>query len=233
MQKKVIGIIGGIAPASTNDYYQSIIAEYLRRTGTNQYPSILINSINMTRMLGYVVEKKFDLLVEYLSQEIEKLKNGGANFAVLASNTPHIVFDQLKQKSPLPLISIVETTIDCCDTKGLKKLGLFGTKSTMTGGFYQAGAAKKNIEIFVPNSDEQDYIHSHYMNEFVKGIFLDDVRETLVDIAHKLKKSFNINGLILGGTEIPLILKPGHLPDLELINTTLVHVENILDYAMN
>lgn len=233
MQKKVIGIIGGIAPASTNDYYQSIITGYLSRTGSNQYPSILINSINMTKMLGYVAEKHFDQLVEYLLIEIEKLKNGGADFAVLASNTPHIVFDQLKQRSTLPLISIVEATIDYCKRKGLDKLGLFGTKSTMAGGFYQANAVKNNIGIFIPDDNDQDYIHSHYMNEFVKGIFLDEVREKLVNIAYKLKDNFGIGGLILGGTEIPLILKPAHLPDLVLINTTFVHVENILDYAMS
>jgi aspartate racemase len=232
MQKKVIGIIGGIAPASTVDYYQSIISGYLKRTGTNQYPSILINSINMTKMLGYVAEKQFDLLVKYLNEEIDKLKAGGADFAVLTSNTPHIVFDELRQTSTLPLISIVETTIAYSRIRGFKKLGLFGTKSTMQSGFYQKGAAKENIEIFIPGVEDQDYIHNHYMNEFVKGIFKDDVRTKLVEIALKLKDDYNISGLILGGTEIPLILKPENLPELELINTTLVHVESILDYAM-
>lgn len=233
MQKKVIGIIGGIAPGSTIDYYQSIIAGYQKRTGTNQYPSILINSINMTRMLGYVAEKQFDLLIKYLHEEIEKLKTGGADFAVMASNTPHIVFDELRQISTLPLISIVETTIAYSKNKGFEKLGLFGTKSTMQSGFYQAGAAKENIEIVIPGIEDQDYIHSHYMNEFVKGIFIDDVRVKLIEIARKLRDNYNISGLILGGTEIPLILKPENLPELELINTTLVHVESILDYAMS
>jgi aspartate racemase len=233
MQKKVIGIIGGIAPASTIDYYQSIINGYQKRAGTNKFPSIIINSINMPKMLAFVAAKQFDQLTEYLSDEIKKLKNGGADFAVLASNTPHIVFDQLKLNSPLPMISIVEAAITYSKNKGFERLGLFGTKSTMQSGFYQAGAKKENIDIFIPGEPEQDYIHSHYMNEFVNGIFLDDVRIKLVEIARNLKKDYNINGLILGGTEIPLILKPEYLPEIELINTTQIHVESILDYAMN
>jgi aspartate racemase len=93
MQRKVIGIIGGIAPPSTIDYYQRIITGFQEKDSTHHYPSILINSINMTRMLDLVSNKDFDTLVDYLSGEIQKLKNGGADFAVLASNTPHIVFE--------------------------------------------------------------------------------------------------------------------------------------------
>jgi aspartate racemase len=230
---KTIGIIGGIAPASTVEYYLLIVAQYQQRTKTNQYPSILINSINMTRMLSYVAEQKFDELVDYLSQEIEKLKTGGAEFAVLASNTPHIVFDALREKSSLPLISIVEATIFFAKQKGYKKLGLFGTRSTMQSGFYQNTAAKENLAIVLPEIEEQNYIHDHYMNEFVKGIFREEVKAELVSIARKLKTAHGTDALILGGTEIPLILKPTDLPEVELINTTKVHVGAILDYALS
>jgi aspartate racemase len=230
---KTIGIIGGIAPASTVDYYLSLVSQSLQRTGTNQYPSILINSINMTKMLGYIAQKQFDELVDYLLHEIEKLKNCGAEFAILASNTPHIVFDKLQLKSSLPLISIVEATVAFSKKKGFKNLGLFGTKSTMQTGFYQDTAAKNKIEIFLPSESEQNYLHDHYMAEFVKGVFREDVKNELIKMARKLKTDYNIDALILGGTEIPLILKPEDLPEFELINTTKVHVAAILDYALS
>ena len=232
MQTKIIGVLGGTAPASTIDYYISIVSEYQKRTGTKQYPHILINSINMNEMLRFVAEKKLDELVCFLANEIERLKNGGADFVVIASITPQIVLEQLKQKSILPLLSIVETTIAYVKEKGFTKLGLFGTKSTMQSGFYQRVAVKDGIEIFLPEEEEQNYIHQHYMKEFVLGYFRREVKNELINIAFRMKALHNINAIILGGTEIPLILKPEDLPEIELINTTKVHVDAILDYAM-
>jgi aspartate racemase len=232
MQRKVIGIIGGIAPPSTIDYYQRIITGFQEKDSTHHYPSILINSINMTRMLDLVAKKEYDTLVDYLSGEIQKLKNGGADFAVLASNTPHIVFEQLKKKSSIPLISIVEMTVKYAKTLGCKKLVLFGTKSTMQGGFYQAGFSKEGIEIIIPSLESQNYIHDKYMNEFVKGIFLEETKKAFIDIVHQIRKQNDIDGLILGGTELPLLLKEEDFNNFRLFNTTEIHVDSILEYAI-
>ena len=232
MQKKVIGIIGGIAPPSTIDYYQKIITGFQERDGTPQYPSIMINSINMTRMLDLIAKKEYEQLVHYLNDEIQKLKNGGADFAVVASNTPHIVFEQLRKKSILPLISIVEATRAHVKKSGCKKLGLFGTKSTMQGGFYQDGFSKVGMEIVTPSFEAQDYIHEKYMNEFVKGIFLEETKMTFIDIVQDMRKQNNIEGLILGGTELPFILKEEDFNNFKLFNTTEIHVNSILEYAM-
>ena len=112
---KTIGIIGGIAPPSTIEYYKGIITGYQTRTGSRDYPPILINSINMTRMLDLIGTKDFTGVVDYLGGEINKLKMGGADFAILASNTPHAVFDALAKESSIPLLSIVEATLDFCN----------------------------------------------------------------------------------------------------------------------
>jgi aspartate racemase len=233
MQRKVIGIIGGIAPPSTIDYYQKIISGFQEKGKTHQYPSILINSIDMTRMLDLVTKKEYDALIDYLSGEIQKLKNGGADFAAIASNTPHIVFEQLEIKSTLPLISIVEVTMKYAKLLGSKKLGLFGTKSTMQSGFYQAGFSKEGIEIITPFLESQNYIHDKYMNEFVKGIFLEETKNKLINIVNGMIKSDGIDGLILGGTELPFILKEKDFINFRLFNTTKIHVDSILEYAMN
>jgi aspartate racemase len=232
MQKKVIGIIGGIAPPSTIDYYQKIIKGFQKNNDTRNYPSILINSIDMTRMLDFVAKQKYNELIEYLIVEINKLKNGGADFAAIASNTPHIVFDQLRNRSAFPLISIVEATIANAKKIGCKKIGLFGTKSTMQGGFYQAGFLKEGIETVTPSLESQNIIHDKYMNELVKGIFKEETKYAFIEIVQYMRKQNRIEGLILGGTELPLILKEEDFNDFILFNTTKIHVDSILEYAM-
>jgi aspartate racemase len=230
---KTIGIIGGIAPASTVDYYLSLVEGFQKRTNSEHYPSIYINSIDMIIMRDLIAAKEYEKVTDYLSGEIYILEKAGADFAALASNTPHLVFDKLKQKSKIPLISIVDSAITFAEEKGFKRLGLFGTKFTMQSGIYQSGVTGKDMKVFLPAESEQDYLHDHYMGEFVKGIFRRDVKDELIKVARKLKADYNIDSLILGGTEIPLILKQEDLPEIELINTTEVHVEAILDYAIN
>ena len=230
--KKVIGIIGGIAPPSTIEYYRKIITGFQEKGKTRQYPSILINSINMTYMLELVAKKEFQALVAYLSSEIQKLKEGGADFAALASNTPHIVFEQLRKRSVIPLISIVEAARIYAQNHGLKKLGLFGTQSTMQSGFYQDEFSKEGIEIMTPSLESQAYIHEKYMNEFVLGIYQESTKKVLLDIVHHMIKQNRIEGLILGGTELPFILKEEDFIGFTLLNTTDIHVDSILEYAM-
>ncbi len=230
--QKVIGIIGGIAPPSTIDYYQKIISGFQEKGKTLQYPSILINSIDMTRVLNFIAKKEYHGLIEYISSEIQKLKDGGADFAAIASNTPHIVFEQLQKRSSIPLISIVDVTISYAKKLGIKKLGLFGTKSTMQGGFYQTGFSKEGIEIITPQIESQNYIHDKYMNELVNGIFRSETKEKLIDITNEMIELNGIEGLILGGTELPFILKKEDFINFKLLNTTEIHVESILKYAM-
>jgi aspartate racemase len=231
MQHKVIGIIGGIAPPSTIEYYQKIISGFQEKRKTRQYPSILINSIDMTRMLELVATNELDTLVDYLSQEIQKLADGGADFAAIASNTPHIVFEQLMKRSAIPLISIVEATLAYAKKQEYKRLGLFGTLSTMQNGFYQSGFSKKGIEIVTPSLESQNYIHEKYMNEFVKGIFLEATKKIFLDIVHHMRTQNGIEGLILGGTELPFILKEEDFTNFKLLNTTELHINSILEYA--
>jgi len=144
---------------------------------------------------------------------------------LLASNTPHIVFGELSQQSPLPLLSIVEAACEAARSLHLKKAGLFGTRFTMQGGFYSRAFAEQGIEIIIPPADEQDYIHEKYMGELVHGVFLPETRERLLTIADHLKEKQGIQGLILGGTELPLILREEFARGIPFLDTTKIHVE--------
>jgi aspartate racemase len=112
---KRLGIVGGIAPGSTVDYYQLLIASYREQRGDGSYPAILINSIDLTRMMALVAASRLIDLTEYLREAVDRLARAGADFALLASNTPHIVFEDLSRVSPIPLVSIVEATCEATE----------------------------------------------------------------------------------------------------------------------
>lgn len=225
---KTVGIIGGIGPESTIEYYRLIITSFLKQEKNGNYPQIIINSINMKKMLDLTAGNKLDKVADYLALEIDKLSKAGADFALLASNTPHIVFKQVSSLSALPLISIVNATCDEAKSRGFKRVGLFGTRFTMQGGFYDEIFAESGIKIITPDKTDQDYIHDKYMGELVKGIIRDNTKKELLNIANRFKEDTGIEALILGGTELPLILKDTDNIGIPFLDTTKIHVENII-----
>jgi len=225
---KTVGIVGGIAPESTIEYYRLIIASYRAYSSAGNYPAIIINSINLRRMLDLIAANEYAEVTDYLADAIEKLARAGADFAVLASNTPHIVFDELRARSSLPLISIVEATCAEAETLGLKRVGLLGTRFTMQGRFYPDVFSRAGIGLVVPNEAEQDFIHTHYMDELVNGIFLPETRARLLEIVDRLREHHQIGGIILGGTELPLILRDREYNGIPFLDTTNIHVKRIV-----
>jgi aspartate racemase len=222
---KALGIIGGIGPESTVAYYRQIVALYQQRKQDGSYPAIIIDSIDMKKMLDLIEANELTGLAEYLSGEIQKLATTGAAFGLLASNTPHIVFDELSCRSPIPLVSIVEAALEATKKLGLKRVGLFGTRFTMQGRFYGDVFSRDGVTLITPDADEQIYIHDRYMNELVNGIFLSETHERLLAIVNRLKADEHIEGLILGGTELPLILREESYQGLPFLDTTKIHVE--------
>ena len=225
---KTVGIIGGIAPESTIQYYRLIVAGYREHKRDGNYPSILINSINMKQMLDLIGAKRLPEAIQYLRGEIDKLARAGADFGVLASNTPHLVFDDLQAVSPIPLTSIVEATCQRASELGLERVGLFGTRFTMQGGFYDREFEKRGMAIVLPADDDQEYIHEKYMTELVNGVVLKETKAGLLRIVDRLKREQEIQGLVLGGTELSLILKDGDDPEIPFLDTTSIHVQSII-----
>ncbi len=222
---KLAGIIGGIGPESTVDYYRLFISIYRGRRPGAGYPPLLINSIDLNRALGFVNAGDFDGLTAYLVAEIRRLALAGAAFGLLSSNTPHIVFDRLRRDSPIPLISIVETACGAAAGQGLKRLGLFGTRYTMQGGFYQKVFSLQGIDIVVPEANDQEFIHKTYMGELVDGVVRSETRDRYLAIASRMRTEQGIEALILGGTELPLLLRDAPDIGMPLLDTARLHVE--------
>lgn len=219
----MLGVIGGIGPESTIEYYRAILAAYRERHGDSENPPVLINSIDVKRLLGLVGVNDLPGLTAYLVAELRRLAAGGASLAVLAANTPHIVFDDVTSKSPIPLVSIVEATCREAIGRGLKCVGLLGTRFTMEGRFYADVFTKHGINIVVPAADEREYIHDKYTTELLRDVFLPRTRDGLVRIMERLKERHAIDGVILGGTELPLLLRDSTESPVLLLNTTQIH----------
>lgn len=218
-----LGVIGGIGPESTIEYYRAILAAYRERHGDSENPSVLINSIDVKRLLGLVGVNDLAGLTAYLVTELRRLAAGGASLAILAANTPHIVFDDVTSKSPIPLVSIVEATCREASSRGLKRVGLLGTRFTMEGRFYADVFSKHGIDIVAPAADEQAYIHDKYTTELLRNVFLPRTREGLLRIVERLKECNAIDGVILGGTELPLLLRHDTESPVLLLDTTQIH----------
>jgi aspartate racemase len=225
---RTLGIVGGIGPESTIDYYRSLTRMWHEQTKDGSAPSIIVNSIDLKKMLDFIGANELPEVTAYLSGEMERLARAGADVGLFAANTPHIVFDEVRRRSSIPLISIVEATRATAEELGLSRLGLFGIRFTMQGRFYPEVFSKAGISLIVPEEDEQAYIHDKYLNELVKGVFLTETRERLLTIIDRLVKQEHAQGLILAGTELPLILRDTSSGVL-FLDTTQIHVKAAIE----
>ena len=224
---KKIGIIGGIGPESTLDYYRGIIDAFREQNKGIHYPDIIIYSADLTELLEILEAKDLDKLTVWLLTRVEALRRAGAEFAVIASNTPHVVFDEVQKRSPLPLISIVAATCAKAESLGMRRLGLMGTRFTMQADFFQWPFRERSMSVVVPSPEEQQFIHEKLFSEIELGIIKDETREALLAIVKDMIARDGIDSLIMGCTELPLIL-PGEAHGIPFLNTTAIHVEAIV-----
>jgi len=225
---KTLGLIGGTGPESTIDYYRLLTALY-REKADGASPPIIINSVDLQRMIAWMGANELDKVTDYLVGEFEKLEKAGVDFAALTANTPHIVFDELKQRVRLPLISIVEAACERAQKLGFKSVGLFGTRYTMQAPFYPGVFSRTDIKLVTPNTEEQDYIHEKYFGELLKDTFLPETRTKFLAIADEMKARDGVEAIILGGTEIPLLLRTEEHNGIQLLDTTRIHVDRLIE----
>jgi aspartate racemase len=224
----IVGIIGGVGPESTIDYYRLLVEGWQERHGRDSYPLAVINSIDLQRMIRFFNAGDLAAVIEYLSAEVQRLADAGADFGVISANTPHAVFDEVQRRSRIPLISIVRAAADAAKVRGLRRLLLLGTRFTMSGGFYQAVFTAEGMELVTPDADEQEYVHDKYMNELVKGEFAAATRDRFAALIDRLRDERQVEGVILAGTELPLLLRDAEL-SLPMLDTARVHVEAIIE----
>src|SRR6202040_3514696 len=189
----------------------------------------LINSIDLKKGIHFMNANGLAAMAEFLLKAIEKLPCAGADFGIIAANTPHIVFDQIAPKSPIPLISIVEATCDYAKERKMKRLALFGTRYTMQATFYSKVFSREGIDLVVPEPQDQDYLHEKYFSELMPGNFLPETRAGLLAIMDRMKAKIDLDGVILAGTELPLILRDESHKGIALLDTGKIHCQAAVD----
>lgn len=228
---KKIGIIGGIGPESTVDYYKQIIGAF-RQTGDGlTYPEIIVYSANLSELMALIEARQWDRMVDWLVARCQALHRAGAELGAMASNSPHAVFDAVQARSPMPLVSIVTATCDAAKRIGLKRPGLLGTQFTMASDFYARTFAGEGMEMAVPETEDQALIQKRLFSEIELGVIKETTRQELVAIAEKMIATRGIDGLILGCTELPLILDQRHF-DIPVLDTAAIHVEGIIQRCL-
>lgn len=226
---RTVGIIGGLGPESTIDYYRMVIARFRARKPEGGYPHVIINSLNVDKGIAMLDAGRLEDLADYLAAGVELLTRAGADFGLIAANTPHLVFNEVQRRSALPLLSIVRATCDYTEALGLKKVGLFGTGFTMRANFYPEEFQRAGIALIRPKDSEREFIHGKYLGELLNNQFVPGTRTQILSIAQRMKNEDGIEAIVLAGTELPLLLRDSDTPGIEFLDTTVIHVEAIVD----
>jgi len=224
---KKLGLVGGTGPESTIPYYHDIVYGVQKRLGTSAFPPLVIDSIDVFRVLDFCARKDYAGLADYISASIAHLAAAGADFAALTGNTPHIIFGELAARSPIPLVSSVETACLAAQKRNFKKLLLLGTAFTMSEDFFKAPFRKAGLTLLLPNADEKRWIHEKISAELELGIKKEETLAGFQALIQNAKES-GADAVILGCTELPLLLRDAVSP-LPCLDTMAVHIEALID----
>jgi len=228
---KTIGLIGGTTWHSTIDYYKLINEEVNRRKGGHTTARIIINSVNFQVLVDFNDADNWMGVEKYIGGLVLDLEKAGAECIILGANTLHKVAEDIEKNLSIPIIHIAKETAKVIRNKEIKKVALLGTKATMTSDFYKNSLSENGIEMIIPDEKDMDLIHYSIYEEFSKGIFTDKMKTNYLRIIDKFKEQ-EIEGVILGCTEIPILIKPED-SELQLFNTTKIHVNAAVDFSLN
>lgn len=222
-----VGLVGGLGPESTIDYYRRILDAW-ERVDAASSPAIVIDSLDVQHAL-HLVEHDRSALTDYLDASIHRLAGAGVDFVAITANTPHIVFDELAARAPVTLLSIVEVCAAEARARGCQRALLLGTRFTMEAPFYPDVCARRGLTVIAPGEADRHWIHERYVGELLKGVFLDETRVALVALIERLRGEQQIDAVILGGTELPLLLQAPSVGGVPALDTTALHVAAIVE----
>jgi len=225
---KTLGIVGGLGPESTIDYYRFIIAQFRKRDPEHRYPQIVINSLDVDRAIALLNAERLDDLAGYVAKGVEVLVCAGADFGCIAANTPHLVFDGIQRRSAIPLISIVGAAAQHAKALGLNRVGFLGTGFTMKANFYPEEFQRSGISLVRPSESEREFIHKKYLGELLNNEFLPETRQEILHIANRMRTEDGVEAVVLAGTELPLLLRDSG-SDIKFLDTTVIHVDAIVE----
>lgn len=228
---KKIGLVGGISWASTLDYYRLLNEEVNNKMGGLHFAECMIYSVNFDKFRNFNAAYNWDATFELLAEAAESLKLAGAEAILLGANTAHIVAERIEERIDLPLIDIRTATALAIRAKGLTRVGLLGTIYTMEMDFYKDVLHRQGIETIIPgDKEERDFIEDTLVHELGKGILRKETKASYLQIIDKLISN-GAQGIVLGCTEIPLLIQQGDI-SIPVFNTTQIHVKAAVEFSL-
>ena len=226
---KVIGLIGGVSWYSTLEYYKIINTEVNKRLGGIHSAKLILYSVDLGEIKYYQDSGEPEKACRILVEAAKALERAGADFILICANTLHMFYDSISSSVSIPVIHIADAVAEKIRSKGIKVVGLLGTKKTMEADFYKERLKKHGIETIVPEEDERNEVDKIIFNELVVGVLKDESKKKLLKIIEHLKDK-GVQGIILGCTELPLIVKEKDV-DIPVFDTTYIHALKAVEEA--
>ena len=227
---KTIGLVGGTGWVSTLDYYRYFNELVFKNTDGESTAEVIINSVNYPAIAKLTAAGKWDDITKIITEAALALQTAGADCILLGANTMHHIAPQVKAGINIPFIHIAEETGKEIKKKGLKKVALLGTKYTMQLPFFKDVLASMEIETIIPHENDIQIINDAIYKELALGIITAVTKENYLQIMQKLQQA-GAEGIILGCTEIPLLIKPNDF-DLPLFDTTFIHANAAVNFSL-
>ena len=230
--ERILGIVGGTGPESTVDYYRSLVATWRRRRPDGSYPRVIINSVEAGRVFANLASADFAAVGRDLGPAVAALASAGCQRALLASNASHLAYDLIDPKPQIPLIHIVDAARDAATRAGFRRLGLIGTRFVMESDLYPGRLGPAGLDVFLPTTGERELVHGIYFGELIAGVIRDESRDALGTVVATMRDRDQIDAIVLGGTELALILTEPTCAGVPVLNTAQVHVDAAVDWLL-
>ena len=228
---QTIGILGGMAPESTVEYYRQVIQASHERGWEKRYPRTIIYSQNFEEFYDPLSAGDDEAVLGVLSDALDSLAAAGADFALLASNTPHKYYEDLVETSQLALLSIVDATAEAAVDRGYERVGVLGTLYTTNGDFYPNGFAAHDLTVCTPADADKEWLHEKIFEELTNGVHTAETKAGLVEIVETMVDEQGIDAVALACTELPLVLDESDIP-VPVLNTTALHARSAFEEAV-
>lgn len=225
---KKLGLVGGLGPEATLRYYRDIVYAVQERSGRPGYPPMTVESLNVYRVLELAGAGERSRLADYLAGGIERLAASGAEFAAFCAATPETVMDLVRERSPLPVISLVDAVADEAARRGYHRVAALGTGPTMAAGLFNGALAGRDVVALTPGPAEREFIATAISDELEQGIVTAGTRAGMVNVLERMAAEENAEAVILGCTELPMALDDEVSP-IPCLDAAEIHIRRIVD----